>query len=182
MQFHFHANQSHFHKKSFTLRLALKQRHKGTRKWPIYHYSRNSHCFPLYPGWHFPLFRVSSFVWGTWMQETWDGLRCNISKTSASVLPGFPNTRKLLLFSSVWKIPVKHEARVFEMASQSVPNCKLKKKKENKRTEQKNAKMTSMWFCLLLLNQRTVCDDNVRVFHWSLFISSSHNLHSVAFC
>ena len=48
----------------------------------------------------------------------------------------------LLLFSSVWKAPIKHEARVFEMASQSVPNCKLKKKKENKRTEQKNAKMT----------------------------------------
>ena len=35
MQFHFHANQSHFHKNGFALRLALKQRHKGTRKWPI---------------------------------------------------------------------------------------------------------------------------------------------------
>ena len=35
MQFHFHANQSRFHKNSFALRLALKQRHKGTRKWPI---------------------------------------------------------------------------------------------------------------------------------------------------
>ena len=35
MQFHFHANQSHFHLKGFTLRLALKQRQKGTRKWPI---------------------------------------------------------------------------------------------------------------------------------------------------
>ena len=35
MQFHFHANQSHFHKNSFALRLALKQRYKGTRKWPI---------------------------------------------------------------------------------------------------------------------------------------------------
>ena len=34
MQFHFHANQSHFHKNDFALRLALKQRHKGTRKWP----------------------------------------------------------------------------------------------------------------------------------------------------
>ena len=32
---HFHANQSHFHKNGFTLRLALKQRHKGTLKWPI---------------------------------------------------------------------------------------------------------------------------------------------------
>ena len=35
MQFHFHANQSHFHKNGFALRLALKQRHKGTRKRPI---------------------------------------------------------------------------------------------------------------------------------------------------
>ena len=35
LQFHFHANQSHFHKNGFALRLALKQRHKGTRKWPI---------------------------------------------------------------------------------------------------------------------------------------------------
>ena len=35
MQFHFHANQSHFHKNGFALRLALKQRYKGTRKWPI---------------------------------------------------------------------------------------------------------------------------------------------------
>ena len=35
MQFHFHANQSHFHKNGFALRLALKQRHMGTQKWPI---------------------------------------------------------------------------------------------------------------------------------------------------
>ena len=34
-QSHFPSNQSHFHKKGFALRLALKQRHKGTRKWPI---------------------------------------------------------------------------------------------------------------------------------------------------
>ena len=34
MQFHFHANQSHFHMKGFALRFALKQRYKGTRKWP----------------------------------------------------------------------------------------------------------------------------------------------------
>ena len=27
---------SHFHNNSFALRLALKQRHKGTRKWPIW--------------------------------------------------------------------------------------------------------------------------------------------------
>ena len=35
MQFYSHANQSHFHKNGFALRLALKQRHEGTRKWPI---------------------------------------------------------------------------------------------------------------------------------------------------
>ena len=35
MQFHFHVNQSHFHKNVFALRFALKQRYKGTRKWPI---------------------------------------------------------------------------------------------------------------------------------------------------
>ena len=35
MQFHFHANKSHFHKNGFALRLALIQRHKRTRKWPI---------------------------------------------------------------------------------------------------------------------------------------------------
>ena len=34
-QFHLHANQSHFHKNVFALSLALKQRHEGTRKWPI---------------------------------------------------------------------------------------------------------------------------------------------------
>ena len=34
-RFIFHANQSHFHKNGFALRLALKQRHKGARKWPI---------------------------------------------------------------------------------------------------------------------------------------------------
>ena len=34
-QFLFHANNSHFHNNGFALRLALKQRYKGTRKWPI---------------------------------------------------------------------------------------------------------------------------------------------------
>ena len=29
------ACRTHFHKKGFALRLALKQRHKRTRKWPI---------------------------------------------------------------------------------------------------------------------------------------------------
>ena len=35
MQFHFHANQSHFLENGFTLGLTLKQGHKGTWKWPI---------------------------------------------------------------------------------------------------------------------------------------------------
>ena len=35
MQFLFHGNGSHFHKNGFTLKLALKERHKGTWKWPI---------------------------------------------------------------------------------------------------------------------------------------------------
>ena len=70
----------------------------------------------------------------------------HVSKTSASVLLGFPNTRKLmkarsrrlLMFSSVWETPVKHKARVFETASQSAPNCKQKKKIK----EKNNAKIT----------------------------------------
>ena len=36
MQFYSLANQSHFRKNGFALRLALKQRHKGTRKWPVW--------------------------------------------------------------------------------------------------------------------------------------------------
>ena len=35
LQFYSHANQSHFHKNGVALGLALKQRHKGTRKWSI---------------------------------------------------------------------------------------------------------------------------------------------------
>ena len=31
------ACRTHFHMKGFALRLVLKQRHKRTRKWPIYH-------------------------------------------------------------------------------------------------------------------------------------------------
>ena len=33
--FHLHADQSSFHKNGFVLRLALKERHKGTRKFPF---------------------------------------------------------------------------------------------------------------------------------------------------
>ena len=45
IQFHFHANQSHFHKNGFALRLALKQRHKGTRKWPTEFTYSNFPCY-----------------------------------------------------------------------------------------------------------------------------------------
>ena len=43
MQFHFHPNQSQFRKTGFALRLDLKQRHKGTRKWPICRRERMEH-------------------------------------------------------------------------------------------------------------------------------------------
>ena len=56
-------------------------------------------------------------------------LSCNISKTSASVSSGFPNTRKLMkargrrpsafIVFECLETPMKHEARVFEIASQS---------------------------------------------------------------
>ena len=55
--------------------------------------------------------------------------RCNISKTSASVSSGFPNTRKLMkargrrpgafIVFECLGTPMKHEARVFEIASQT---------------------------------------------------------------
>ena len=35
LQVHFHANQPHFHLNGLAPRLASKQRHRGTRKWPI---------------------------------------------------------------------------------------------------------------------------------------------------
>ena len=44
MQFHFHANQSHFHKIGFALRLALTPRHKGTPKWAITFYPPFGFC------------------------------------------------------------------------------------------------------------------------------------------
>ena len=37
MSFHSHANKTHFHLKGFEPGLALKKRHKTTRKWPIIH-------------------------------------------------------------------------------------------------------------------------------------------------
>ena len=48
MQFHFHVNQSHFHKNGFALRFALKQRHKGTRKWPTGYKHRTRDMFSIF--------------------------------------------------------------------------------------------------------------------------------------
>ena len=69
----------------------------------------------------------------------------NISKTSASVSSGFPNTRKLMeargrrpsafVVFECLETPMKHEARVFEMASQSAPDCKQKKTKRTKESK-----------------------------------------------
>ena len=41
VQFHFHASQSHFHENVFARRLALKQRHKRTRKWHFPNWTQN---------------------------------------------------------------------------------------------------------------------------------------------
>ena len=48
VQFHFHANQSHFDNNGFALRRALKQRHTGTWKWPILYFPipHNALCLP----------------------------------------------------------------------------------------------------------------------------------------
>ena len=59
--------------------------------------------------------------------------------------------RVLLLFSSVWETPVKHEAQVFETASQSAPNCKEKKKRKqkNRRTQKSHKHVIFAFFCLI---------------------------------
>ena len=63
-------------------------------------------------------------------RSIWQGLslRCNISKTSASVSSGVPNTEKVVkargrrpsafIVSRCLEPMMKHEARVFDMASQ----------------------------------------------------------------
>ena len=51
---------------------------------------------------------------------------------------------------SCLETPVKHEAQVFEMASQSAPNCKQKKKrKQNYKRKQKSHKHVIFVFCLI---------------------------------
>ena len=59
-------------------------------------------------------------------------LLSNISKTSANVSSGFPNTRKLMkargrrpsafIVSECLETPMKHEARVFEITSPTKEN------------------------------------------------------------
>ena len=75
-QFHFHANQSHFHKNGFALRLTLKQRHKGTRKWPIKNESNcrrskdNTQEFKIICFWYLESLKSLSFgVMIFWQKE-----------------------------------------------------------------------------------------------------------------
>ena len=51
------------------------------------------------------------------------------SETRVSVSPGFPNTSKQMILECLGT-PMKHEARVFEIASQS--KLKLRSRKRNK--------------------------------------------------
>ena len=65
-------------------------------------------------------------------ESTLSGFRSNISKTSASVSLGFPNTRKLMkalglrprafIVFECLETPMKHEARVFEITSPTKEN------------------------------------------------------------
>ena len=59
--------------------------------------------------------RVRVFYWGFQTQENW--------WKPKAVRP------KAFIILECLEIPVKHEAQVFEMASQSAPNCKQKKAK-----------------------------------------------------
>ena len=74
------------------------------------------------------------------MSHGFNSTGSNISKTSASVSPGYPNTRNLIVFECL-ETSVKHEARVFEMASQSAPNYK-----------QRMLFSLTFSFCILLFN------------------------------
>ena len=79
--------------------------------------------------------------------------------------------------------PMKHEARVFEMASQSAPNCKQKKTKENKKNKRKQKSHKHVIFAFFcLINAQFVIIMSVFSQLKLFFISRSHNLHSVASC
>ena len=54
---------------------------------------------------------------------------------------------------------MKHEARVLEMASQSAPNCKQRKKKrkqKNKRKQKSHKHVVSAFFCLIRLQSAMI--------------------------
>ena len=86
-QFHFHANQSHFHKNGFALKLALKQRHKGTRKWPI---AKRNNKQPL----------VFLYIEGGWGGGGVSSMvnRIRDIERVASYHPGRVSSRKLTIF------------------------------------------------------------------------------------
>ena len=55
------------------------------------------------------------------------------------------------IVSRCLETPVKHDARVFDMASQSAPNCKQKKtrKQKNKRMQKSHRRVIFAFFCLI---------------------------------
>ena len=59
-------------------------------------------------------------------------------------------SRAFIVFECL-ETPVKHEARVFEMASQSATNCKQKKKRKqkNKRKQKSHKHVILAFFCLI---------------------------------
>ena len=74
------ANQSHFHKNGFALRLALKQRHKETRKWPIV--SLNIWIQLELRGTHVCFFSVDFFVQ---QKEMWAMKQHSLTSTDHAV-------------------------------------------------------------------------------------------------
>ena len=100
-QFRFHANQSHFHKNSFALRLALKQRYKETRKWPIICTSR---CKEITKDSRSASLTASSLVLST-VITVWN-TGCNrvltTRYTSSSIGPFYMSGKH---FCQLWKVP-----------------------------------------------------------------------------
>ena len=69
------------------------------------------------------------------------------------------------------------------MASQSVPNCKQKKKRKQKnRRAQKSHKLVIFAFFCLISAQFVMIMSMFFTTEDCLFQVTSHNLHSVAFC
>ena len=76
----------------------------------------------------FTSYSLYNVVHATMTKPSYTHFRCNISKTSASVSSGVPNTEKVMkargrklstfIVSRCLEPLMKHEARVFDMASQ----------------------------------------------------------------